>query len=388
MWQAIDGFLTTTEGSPRPVEDLYEVLKAPPFGIKDGLLPIYLIAAMLHWESEIALYEKGSFIPEVGSAECERLMKLPETFSVQRYRLDEARQHMLYEYSMLFDDELDPGHVSQLTAVRPIIAFAKQLPRYTQITQSLSEEAIAVREALLSAQEPQPLLLEELPTALSFDVSESVDEAIEEYFSQLKRTLVELQTAYERLLLTIQDQLLDALLLPSDLEAARQEITLRSQLLQNWVAELELKAFISRLGDQELTQREWLESVSSCLVHKPPSKWNDEDVIAYRIALADMAQRFRRTEDVALAQDGLETEAIANRAFRLSVIDGTGHEKREIVHLPSGRDERLEESFDALREALNRVQADRRTSVMALAELARDLLSVKRQSSNRDIDQL
>lgn len=374
LWQAIDDFLITTEEEPRPVEDLYNILKAPPFGVKNGLLPIYFIAAMLHWQSEVALYEKGSFIPEVGPAECERLMKLPETFSVQRYRLDDARQRMLYEYSTLFDDDLDPRDISQLTAVRPIIAFANQLPRYTQITQSLSEGAIAVRGALLSAREPQRLLLEDLPNALDFRMSENDIEGVERYFADLRQYLVELQSAYDKLLLKIQRQLINALLLSSDLDAARQEVAPRAQLLQDWVADLDLKAFVSRLADDELANREWLESVASCLVHKPPSKWNDDDVLAYQVALADMAARFRRTEEVALMEEQAEDGTPLGQAIRLGVTDSMGQEQREIVRVTSDCQEGLEEAVGVLREAVQNLRADRKTRVVALAEIVKEVL--------------
>jgi hypothetical protein len=373
LWRVIDDFLITTEKGPRPVEDLYQVLKAPPFGAREGVLPIYLITAMLHWQSAVALYEKGSFIPDVGPAECERLMKLPETFSVQRYQLDDARQHMLYEYSTLLDDELDPRHISQLTAVRPIIAFANQLPRYTQLTRSLSKEAIAVREALLSAHEPQRLLLDELPKALGFEVPESNAEDVEMYFSDLRQRLVELQGAYEKLLTEIRQKLVDALLLPSDLDAARQEVTPRARLLRDWVADLELKAFVSRLGDDELAHREWLESLASCLVHKPPSKWNDDDVLAYQVALTDISARFRRTEELALVQ-GAEHETMAGQAVRLGVTHSTGREQREIVRIAPDHEEKAEEAVDLLREALQSLSVDRKTQVMALAELVRETL--------------
>lgn len=371
LWRAIDDFLTTTEQDPRPVEDLYDVLKTPPFGVREGVLPLYLIAAMLYWRSEVALYERGSFIPEVGFAQCERLMKLPETFSIQRYRLDDAHQRMLYEYSMLFDDELAPTEISQLKAVRPIIAFANQLPRYTQITHSLSQKAVAVREALLSAREPQRLLLEDLPQALDFEAPEIGTEEIETYFADLKQCLVELQSAYDKLLLKTQKQLVDALLLSSDLEAARHEIAPRAQLLHGWIADLELRAFVSRLGDDGLANREWLESVASCLVHKPPRKWNDDDVLASQLALADLAARFRRTEEVALSETQVEYDDTIGHALRLSVTDGTGQEQSEMVRMTPD----CEEVVSVLRNALQSLPEERKTRIMAVAALAKEVLN-------------
>jgi hypothetical protein len=383
LWRAIDDFLTTTEKGPRSVTELYKVLRQPPFGLKDGLLPIYVVVALLHWKAELALYEEGSFVPKVRPAECERLIRVPERFSLQRYRLDESRKRMLYGYSVLFGEEIDPGDVTQLTAVRPIIAFANQLPRYTQLTNSLSEDAIAVRDALFSAREPQRLLFGTLPQALGFKAAGKSVEEVEQYFSHLKRVLVELQRAYEQLLISIQGQLLDVLLLPSDLGAARREIAPRAQILENWVADLRLKAFISRLGDAKLPQREWLESVAACLANKPPSKWNDGDVLTYRVALSDIAGQFRRTEEVALTEES-DGES-AGRTIRLCVTDMLGHEQREIVRITPDQEDELQKAVGALEEALHSLEADRKMCVMAMAELAKRTMG-KMSSSEEDND--
>ena len=281
---------------------------------------------------------------------------------------------MLYEYSVLFGEEIDPGEVSQLTAVRPILAFVNQLPRYTQLTQSLSKEAIAVCEALFSAREPQRLLLETLPQALGFEMVNKNVEEVERYFSHLKCVLVELQRAYEQLLISIQGQLLDALLLPSDLEAARQEIAPRAQLLKNWVADLRLKAFVLRLSDTKLPQREWLESVAACLTNKPPSQWNDGDVLSYRVALADIAGQFRRTEEIVLTQEFGEGGAGTGRIIRLGITDMLGREQREMAHIAPNQEDELGRTVSALQETLQELGTDRTMRVMAVAELARKIL--------------
>lgn len=374
LWKAIDSFLMTTEERPRPVTELYDMLRQPPFGIKEGLLPIYLVAAILHWQTELAVYEEGSFVPQVRAAECERLMRVPERFSVQRYHLDESRALMLQRYSELFGERIDPGCVSVLTAVRPIMAFANQLPRYTQLTQSLSKEANALREAVFSAREPQRLLLHTLPHALGFEITKEDTEEVEKYFLSLKRVLVELQRSYEELLTTLQGQLSDALLLPSDLQAARQEIAPRAQILAKWVADLRLKAFVLRLSERTLPHREWLESLAAVLTNKPPSQWNDGDMLRYRVALMDLAGQFRRTEEVALSGGGAEGNTDVGRSIRLSITDVLGREQREVVYIQPDHENEVRKAVVVLAETLREVGADRATGVMAVAELARKIL--------------
>src|SRR5207247_10317049 len=56
VWAEIERFLEETERQRRPLTELYDRLKHPPFGIKEGPLPVLVCAALLSRESEVALY--------------------------------------------------------------------------------------------------------------------------------------------------------------------------------------------------------------------------------------------------------------------------------------------------------------------------------------------
>ena len=77
-WKAIEDFLEKCEGERQPVEDLYQRLKKPPLGIREGPLPILLCAVMHYYKKEIALYENGSFIADWSMPVFERLLKAPQ----------------------------------------------------------------------------------------------------------------------------------------------------------------------------------------------------------------------------------------------------------------------------------------------------------------------
>lgn len=159
LWDAMDGFLATTEIGKRPVSELFALLREPPFGVRDGLLPIFLAAALLHWEREVALFETGTFLPKVDMAAFERLMKAPEQFHLQRYRLHGTRLYMLEAYSRLLANGAPTGAApTLLTAVRPLLAAARRLPPFSRTTKKVGPEAAAVREALFAAREPHQLL--------------------------------------------------------------------------------------------------------------------------------------------------------------------------------------------------------------------------------------
>ena len=307
--------------------------------------------------------------------ELERLLRAPERFAIRRYRQTETRFRILHAYCRLFDRDIDPAQVSVLSAVRPLIAFAAQLPRYAILTRKLSAETLAVREVLLNAREPQPLLFEELPQAVGLAALSSEDlDQVPVLEGTLRHSLLELQDAYAKLLERVQRELCDALLLPEDMNAARQEIRQRAQVIQPWVADLELKPFVMRLADGELANREWLESMAAALVHKPPSAWNDVDEQQYRAALLGVTGRFRRTEDVALESGDGVPEASQDAMVRVGITTADGREERQVLRKRPEDDSTLERITTRLQSSLIEEGGDRRLQLLALAELARRLM--------------
>ena len=67
MWKAIEGFLADTDAGRQSVDTLFDLLRRPPFGLKDGVLPVILAAILVHGHAQVALYEEGIFRP---AAEC------------------------------------------------------------------------------------------------------------------------------------------------------------------------------------------------------------------------------------------------------------------------------------------------------------------------------
>ena len=77
VWSAITGYFGQSEREAGPVTALYERLAAPPYGVLAGPMPVLLCAALLANDTRVALYEEGSFIPQLNIAAFERLLRGP-----------------------------------------------------------------------------------------------------------------------------------------------------------------------------------------------------------------------------------------------------------------------------------------------------------------------
>ena len=212
-WQAIEEFLNECEDTRQPLEDLYAHLMRPPFGVRSGPLPILLCAVILHYKTEIALYENGSFVADMSVPVFERLLKAPEQFELKRFRMAGIRADLFSRFLSLLNQPIETENADLLTIVTPLMRFYAELPNYTQKTQELSDAAKSFREVVKKASEPDELLFRELPQAFgfrSFGIEVSDTQTVTGFFNKLQDVLSELGGAYDKLLNSLERMLADA----------------------------------------------------------------------------------------------------------------------------------------------------------------------------------
>ena len=164
LWMAVQGFLRDSEKGRRPLTELYDRLRRPPFGIKDGPLPVIVVAALLARTSRVAVYERGSFVPAWTPSHAERLLKSPDGFEVRQCRIDGHRREVIKRLA----ETLLPSTArksSLLGVVRGLVQFVAKLTPYARRTLRISDRARDIREALIRAREPAQLVFDDLPAA-------------------------------------------------------------------------------------------------------------------------------------------------------------------------------------------------------------------------------
>src|SRR5206468_284732 len=136
----------------RSVEALFATLRRPPFGLKDGVLPVLLAAALVHGHSQVALYEEGSFVPRPNAAVFERIFRTPGKFELQRFRIAGPRAEVFQQYAAMLTRTDDTPDL--LTVVRPMVRMVKDLPDYVGKTRQLAETTQRVLRAMKEARQP------------------------------------------------------------------------------------------------------------------------------------------------------------------------------------------------------------------------------------------
>ena len=256
-WSEIEEFLNECEERRQSVATLYKRLEQPPFGLRSGPMPILLCAVLLHYESEIALYEDGSFVADISMPVFERLIRSPEKFEIKRFRMEGIRTEVFEQFTGMISKPVsaEGSPPNLLVVVRPLISFIHKLPRYTMLTQDLSDAAIALRRAITDAREPDALLFEQLPQVLGFDAFgpsvEADSKTVDAFFNTLRGALSELNRAYDELLSFIEGLLASAFSLQSNSDSPHIELMHKARPLLDWTIDTKTQ----RVLDPNLRRR-------------------------------------------------------------------------------------------------------------------------------------
>jgi hypothetical protein len=334
------------------ISDLFAELRRPPFGVRDGMIPLLLTVFSIVHEQDVAFYKDGSFLREMTGEHMLVLTKQPERFEIQYCKIEGVRAELFDKLlSVLEVKPTGERRTELLDVVKPLCVFAAQLPAYVHNTKKLSATAQAVRDAILAAREPSKLLFNELPKACGFEpfpANTAASKEVQEFIRGLKTALDELRAAFPELQQRLRILLREAFDLPGSFQQFRSALARRAEQVVLGVNEPKLRAFCLRLMDDNLPESEWLESLGSFLALKPPAKWHDAEDDLFVQELAPLATRFHRVESIVFVDGKASRTGIG---IRLAITQANGTEHEQVIHVAADEENRLRElqaEFDAL----------------------------------------
>ena len=391
-WNAIETFLDECEDTRQPVENLYEHLMKPPLGVRTGPLPILLCAAMLHYRTEIALYENGSFVADLSMPVFERLLKAPQQFELKRFRLAGIRAELFVQFLELLNQPMESENPDLLTIVTPLMRFIVQLPNYTLKTQELSDAAKNLRDVVNKASEPDELLFKELPEAFGFPSfgTDNVDsKTVTDFSNILQDALSELGRAYDELLNSLERMLAEAFTLELAAEELRAELAARAEPLLEVVIETQLKGFLIHLYSEGHDFKSWIEAIATYLAKKPPASWIDRDKAQFEINLSLLARKFRHFE--AVSYEKLQhAESSEGEPIRVGITRRNQPEQEWVVTLPINAEEQVSEIEAAIKQAFDKFNVDDNPDLRSaiLARISQEWMQQQEEHENKNMERL
>lgn len=329
IWSEVEGLLFQDELTACMLPQINSVLKARPYGLADGIIPVLLCAVLLRHENQVAVYEENRFVTELNSATFERMIKRPEDYRLQGYRVAGERAEVLSRFSAgIFRDNTEPTLVN---VMRQLYREFNRLPEYTLKTRSIAPDAQALRNIFREGKEPEQLLFHDLPVLLDarpFAADQADDDNVQQFFVRWNQAMTVVMGAYRSLLARIEQALLAELGLPS-----WEDILVRSEKIREAVTEPALKTFVLRAADGTMGRVQWLESVAAGIVGRPPKTWSDADEERFHNLLPPLGSAFQHAELLVFekAKYGVDDTHVG---MRLSVTRDDGGEDARVVIVP------------------------------------------------------
>ncbi len=377
VWTRLDELLDESEAAPISFATLIDSLASPPFGVKRGLFPILFLHYYILHRFEIAIYDEGTYAPSLAYEHLERMMRRPDLFSFQRFRIEGVRAVLFDEYSRALFGETRES-VQLLDLARPLTQFVMSLDEHAKKTKRLSEATLRVRDAFFLSKSPEKFLFDELPAACGF----GSDSQYTGFAEHLIAALRELNGAQQALIEFMLDALRGSFGLPPNMPVSelRGVLAGRCHGLDQYTVDIEgLRSFIRRVCDAKITDDEWLARLLLFLGRKPAAKWTDQDRDTAEYRLAEFSNRLLELEKLRLHYDATSRQDPGQEVILLKTVSSLGGEIDEVVTLNQRNTAAIAEARSRLEEVLDDVEDDE-LALALVAQLANDFLVRRRES--------
>ena len=370
VWDHIELFLDSTELAAKSLDDLRQELTAAPYGVKEGVIPVLLLLVILIHQSEISVYEDGTYTPYFAVEQAERLVKRPDVFTVQRVKMKGANAALFEQYSKaLFNDDVNRD---LLALVRKLATSIGRLPKYAKTTtQGLSAEAIAVRKAFELASTPVKLLLEDIPKALCIEINKKDGgKSISRLSHELKSALDELVNCQQ----LMQDQMRMKFCEHFGLDGSKHDLASMRQTLAGKLEGLDAytidtqgqRAFIQRIVIKLNDDQVWFEELLMFLGKIPIDKWTDQEVLVADMRLKDFA---RKIKDLSLLQVQEDRRSVSSdedfEVYLLKNLRKGGEAFEDVVFVEKSRSEGIRGYKESVLAGLSSLSKDDQKAVLA-----------------------
>lgn len=366
LWKTLNQMLKEADKYGKTVEDMINILRKPPFGLRQGPSLIYISLYLLVKSENLIVFCENAYHPYLSAADMALLLKRPDLFTVKVFDTDDVQQRIFSVYKTVVEKakiQVDSAlrNATMLEVVGPLMKFIDELPRYSKQTRTISKKAQRTRTVIINAVDPLCLLFEELPEALEINVNRAdIDSWSQELEITLQSVVIELSVAFEKLNQAIKEVLLEKFQSPN-LEQLYATYNKQANRLFAVCDDINLKPVLRAMARTESDLEDWVQGIAGAVLKRPVDAWQDGDFEVFRIRLADYADRIDQLGVLA------EVDSTAGNAHVISVMEPGGSIKREILSV----DNSDPEVQKMLKEVLELPQ-DKRRAVLAL--LARNII--------------
>ena len=327
-----------------PMAKLYKICKMPPFGMKDGVLAIFMVTILLIYRHNIALYEHGTYIPYLLTEIAERMIKNPDHFELKYFKSTPSKKKLLKK--IISDFQIN-SEGSVLDIVSHLVRIVSALPPYVKQTKDLDEHSLALRDTVQHAIEPDTLLFDSLPEVLKFDLSKASQSDIAEFSEILVKSKTALQHKFSDTIIDIKSMLLSSTGIDD-----RGKLSKTASVMLQSVSDQKMKVFLTALSSDVLDRDEdWINYVALSLTDVPMISWKDDDREMFENNLVAVSHKFKRLASIHFAD---VADNFAKPSYQVTVTHADGSEHHDVVSLRPEQRKKMEKIASKIRQDMKK----------------------------------
>ena len=282
LWDESDRFLETTLSNKRNLLEFYNLLEISPFKLKKGFIDFWIPIFLIAKNQDFALFHINGFVPFISEHIIDLIHRKPQDFSIKSYNVSGLKVNLLESYKELVQitsPELKGTQSTFLSIFGNFLKFQRGLNKYSLKTNSLSPNAIKLREAIAISKDPEDALFNLFPSSLGFPLMAIKNdvEVLSTFTTHIQEAIREIRNSFDELLNRIEENIAQSFYCNSrDFEIYKGEILLKTENINESKLAKKQTVFYNRLKSS-LDRTSWIVSLADVALGRNVSELLDEE---------------------------------------------------------------------------------------------------------------
>lgn len=373
LWDIDTRFIESARLSRRKLTELISRYQAQPIKLKQGFIDFWLPVFLVVHKSEFALYGEGIYIPDISPETIDLILKKPENYEIKSFDLDSNKLKVFNQYRTFLNqiEESQPTNQSFIETIKPFLVFYRLLSPYSLQTHKVSKKAIALREVLALATDPEKTIFEDLPRVLGYNFNDFVksDSKIEEFIIQLKDCIQELNSANDNLIDRFEAFIISKISnKPLHFIEYKNLLIDRFSKIKKHLLSTKQKALLQRIKSPLDERKSWLNSLSFAVIGKSLEQITDQDEKVLHDLFVENLRELDNLCEISKSDVDEEKEEV----FKIEITSFVKGLEKRLVRLPKQDKNKIHTLEQELRSKLE--QNDRDFNIAVLTELLQEQL--------------
>ncbi|WP_180172646.1 hypothetical protein [Acinetobacter sp. YH01025] len=365
------------------IEDLYKKARwaSEPFGLPQGILPIFAMALLQAKKDHLAFYDKDvtqeyCFISDMDEEFINKLIKRPHEVAVKYVKTSSEKEDFLLTLSgsikEIYGKTIEP---QPLQVARFIVSSTMKRSKWIKNSRDIeffSSSTQKLRTTILKADDPYKLLFEDMYDILQADTLTPI-----QLKAEISNLFLELDNAKPELLNRFEN------LLKAELGEFDTQLLAQAEVISKSAADWKLQKFAFHLTKSQESSKQWISNLITLLSQMPERDWSDSTLRRAFEELPSYAQRFKQLSYFVKNSQCNETNSQKHLAIIVNTPDGFEEYNRDVRITDQTKTE-VESAMELFKVHLEQMSLNKDTKAMVLYELLKQYLSPVQLEGNEE----